>query len=67
MAIFIGRKNARAIMVLDSPKFPGAKNKGVAISIGVHNCYIIRGIGSFRAHCMLQVIPNSFLATSLAS
>jgi hypothetical protein len=67
MTVFIGRKNARAVMVLDSPKFPRAKDKGMTISIGVHNCYVIRGVFSFGAHCMLQVMLNSFLTSSLAS
>jgi hypothetical protein len=37
MAIFIGRKNARPVMVLNSLKFPRVKDKGMAISIGVYN------------------------------
>jgi hypothetical protein len=54
MAVFIGRKNDCAILVLDSLKFSRAKDKGMTISIGVHNYYVIRGDCSFGAHCMFH-------------
>ena len=41
-------------MVLDSPKFPRAEDKGMTISIGVQNHHIANGVCSFEIHRMLQ-------------
>jgi hypothetical protein len=54
VAIFIGRKNTQAIMVLDSRKFPRAEDKGMTISIGVLNHHVTNGVCSFAIHRMLQ-------------
>jgi hypothetical protein len=54
VAIFIGRKNAHAIMALDPPKFRRAEDKGMTISIGVQNHHVTNGVCSFAIHRMLQ-------------
>jgi hypothetical protein len=61
VAIFIGRKHDRAIMVLDSPKFPWTRDKGMTISIGVQNHYFTSDVCSFGVHCVLQIMPAFLL------
>ena len=58
MAIFIGRKMAQAIMVLDSPKALRPKEKRMTISIGIQNYHLTSNVCLFGIHHMYFLLLN---------